>query len=207
MAKIKISENGPYTVENLQKLTDSKNTEFENKEVIALCRCGASNNKPYCDGSHASAGFSGEKERKEQPAINEFEGKQITVVDNSGVCCHAGACVTGSPEVFFTRDQDGKRISNPDMGEKENTIQTIRKCPSGALTYKANHKFIDDYFSDEEISIAKNGPLHVRGGIELDDESKKELNSENHYTLCRCGASRNKPFCDGVHKVINFSGD
>lgn len=206
MAKIKISENGPYTVENLQKLTDSNNTEFENKEEIALCRCGASDNKPYCDGAHTNTGFSGKKERKEQPAINEFEGKEITVVDNSGVCCHAGACVSGSPGVFFTRGQDGKRISNPDKGEKENIIQTIKKCPSGALAYKANHKFIDDYFLDEEISIAKNGPLHVRGGIELDDQSKNELNSENHYTLCRCGASRNKPFCDGVHKTINFIG-
>jgi len=206
MGKIKISEDGPYMVENLQKLTDSNDTEFENKEMIALCRCGASKSKPFCDGSHTDTGFSGKKEREEKFETNEFKGKQITVLDNSGVCCHAGECVSGSPEVFFSR-KEGKRISNPDNGDKENIVQTIRKCPSGALTYKIDNELFDEYFSDEEIFISKDGPLHVRGGVDLDDGSKDELNSKKHYTLCRCGASNNKPFCDGIHKMINFNGD
>ncbi len=206
MAKIEIKENGPYTIKNLEKLTDSKNTESGNKKVIALCRCGASRNKPFCDGAHVNTGFSGKKERKEKHETNEFEGKEITVVDNPGICCHAGECVKGAPEVFFSREGN-KRVSNPDNGDKEKVIQTIRKCPSGSLAYKIDNDLYDEYFSEEEIFIAKDGPLHIRGGIELDDDSGKELISRDHYTLCRCGASRNKPFCDGTHKTINFGGN
>ncbi len=203
MAKIEINENGPYMIKDLEKLTGSINTEPENKTVIALCRCGASRNKPFCDGTHVNTGFSGEKERKKKHETNEFVGKDITVVDNPGICCHAGECVHGAREVFFSREGN-KRISHPDNGDKEKIIQTIRKCPSGSLAYKIDNDVYDEYFSEEEIFIAKDGPLHIRGGVELDDESGKELISREHYTLCRCGASSNKPFCDGIHKQINF---
>lgn len=203
MAKIEISKDGPFIVKQLNKLTSSQG-EFEVKEQIALCRCGASKNKPYCDGSHISAKFSGEKQRDEEYETLEFKGEKLTVVDNIGICCHAGECVKGAPKAFFTFD-GSKRISKPDEDAKENIIQTIRKCPSGSLAYKLNGKLYDEYFSQEEIFISKNGPLHIRGGIQLDDPATKELVSKEHYTLCRCGASKNKPFCDGTHKKINFT--
>lgn len=202
MAKIEISKDGPFIVKNLNKLTSSAK-KFEPKEQIALCRCGASKNKPYCDGSHVAAKFIGDKERTQKYETNEFKGEKLTVVDNIGICCHAGECVKGSPKTFFSW-QGQKRISNPDADTKESIIETIRKCPSGSLAYKLDDKLHDEYFNEQEIFIGKDGPLHVRGGVELDDDASKELISKEHYTLCRCGASKNKPFCDGSHKKINF---
>ena len=205
MASIDISKNGPYIVKELHKVTNSEK-EFEKKEQQALCRCGDSKNKPYCDGSHQSNNFSGKKERTETYDTAEFKGKEITIMDNVGICCHAGECTKGAPEVFFTHENK-KRISHPDKGDKEKTINVIRKCPSGSLAYKLSEKLYDQYFSEEEIFIAKDGPLHVRGGVALNGDSAKELVSKEHYALCRCGKSKNKPFCDGTHFKVGFKGD
>ncbi len=202
MAKIDASENGPYIVTNLNKLTHSNNEPLETKEVMALCRCGASKTKPFCDGAHAINGFSSKKEREETYPEEEFVGKDITIVDNVGICAHAGECVKGAPDTFFTHE-DNKRVSHPDNDGKEKIINTIKKCPSGSLAYKVDGKLEDQYFSEEEIVITKYGPLHVRGSVEFDNS---ELVSKEHYTLCRCGASKNKPFCDGMHAKTGFKG-
>ena len=135
---IDISPNGPYIVKNLIKLTNQKK-ELETKEVTALCRCGSSNNKPFCDGTHAKINFDDKKERTETYETNEFEGKDLTIADNPGICSHAGFCDGGSPKVFFSWENK-KRISNPNNEEKEKIIKTIRKCPSGSLAYKIDGK-------------------------------------------------------------------
>ncbi|HIJ11110.1 TPA: hypothetical protein HA278_03565, partial [Candidatus Woesearchaeota archaeon] len=189
MASITPTKNGPYIVKGLDKLTNPAK-EFPTQEEQALCRCGHSKNKPFCDGSHVAAKFSGVKIRKETYDTIEFKGKEVTVVDNIGICAHAGECTKGVPNVFFSWEGEN-RISNPDKGDKEKIIATIRKCPSGSLAYKLDGKLHDKYFSEEEIFISKNGPLHIRGGVKLDDKSSKELISKEHYTLCRCGASKN----------------
>ena len=76
---IDIPEKGPFLVKGLKKLTDAQNNPVEmEKEVIALCRCGASKSKPFCDGAHSEIGFSGEKERQETYDTREFEGKELT---------------------------------------------------------------------------------------------------------------------------------
>ena len=200
---IDIPEKGPFIVKNLQRLTDAEGNAVEMaKEVIALCRCGASKNKPFCDGTHTEIGFTGAKEREETYPVKEFVGGELTVVDDIGICCHAGECVDGAPEAFFAWDGD-ERITKPDAETKERIIETIRKCPSGSLAYKVDGELLDEFFSEAEIFISKDGPLHVRGGVEL---TGAEVASKNHYTLCRCGASKNKPFCDGAHKEAGFEG-
>lgn len=203
---INIAQDGPFLIENLELLSDTNGTEYEKKDKMALCRCGASQNKPFCDGSHVAVEFSGKKDRAEKYDTLEFAGDEITVVDNIGICSHAGECVKNSPSVFFSWEGE-KRISNPNETSKDEIIETIKKCPSGSLAYKLDHKLHDEYFSREEIFIEKDGPLHVRGGIALTGDSSKELISKEHFTLCRCGASKNKPFCDGTHKKINFKAD
>jgi CDGSH-type Zn-finger protein len=200
---IDISDKGPFIVKNLQRLTDAQDQPVAMaKEVIALCRCGASKNKPFCDGAHADIGFSGDKEREETYPAREFVDGDLTIVDNIGVCCHAGECVHGAPGAFFEWDGD-ERISVPSGEAREKIIEIIRKCPSGSLAYKLNGELQDDFFSEAEVFIEKDGPLHVRGGIVLNGV---EVVSQNHYTLCRCGASKNKPFCDGAHKEAGFKG-
>lgn len=199
---IDISPNGPFIVNDLNKLTNSKQ-DLETKKVIALCRCGSSKNKPFCDGTHSKINFNDKKERSETYTTNEFVGKDLTVVDNIGICSHAGFCVRGSPKAFFSWEGK-KRISNPDKDDKEKIIGTIRQCPSGSLAYKIDGNLLDEYFSEPEIFISQNGPLHIRGNITLNDKSSSELISKEHYTLCRCGSSKNKPFCDGTHKKAEF---
>lgn len=199
---IDISPNGPYIVKNLIKLTNQKK-ELETKEVTALCRCGSSNNKPFCDGTHAKINFDDKKERIETYETNEYEGKDLTIADNPGICSHAGFCDGGSPKVFFSWENK-KRICNPNNEEKEKIIETIRKCPSGSLAYKLDGKLFDEFFSNPEIFISQNGPLHIRGNINLNDKSSSELISKEHFTLCRCGSSKNKPFCDGAHRKVGF---
>lgn len=200
---VDISEKGPFIVKNLKRLTDAQDQPIEmEKDVIALCRCGASANKPFCDGTHRDIGFTGELEREETYATKEFAGDELTIIDNIGVCCHAGECVQGAEEVFFEWDGD-ERISLPNAADKEKVIEVIRKCPSGSLAYRLKGELQDEFFAEPEIFVSADGPLHVRGGVALNGG---ETQSGNHYTLCRCGASKNKPFCDGAHKEAGFKG-
>ncbi|MFT5367561.1 MAG: CDGSH-type Zn-finger protein [Candidatus Latescibacterota bacterium] len=200
---IDIADKGPFIVKNLKRLFDDQNQPIEMaKDVIALCRCGASKNKPFCDGTHKDIGFTGALEREETYETKEYAGAELTIVDNIGICCHAGACVNGIPSVFFEWEGE-ERVSVPDAEDKEKIIEIIRQCPSGSLAYRLNSELQDEYFSESEIVISKDGPLHVRGKIALNEG--KPL-STDHYTLCRCGASKNKPFCDGAHKEAGFKG-
>jgi CDGSH-type Zn-finger protein len=200
---IDVPESGPFLVKGLQKLTDAQDQPIEMaKDVIALCRCGASKNKPFCDGTHKDIGFNGAMERQESYPVREYEGEELTVVDDIGICCHAGACVEGAPEAFFKWEGD-ERVSAPDDCEREKIIATIRQCPSGSLAYKLDGKTHNEFFSEPEIFVSQDGPLHVRGGVVMNEHTPP---TTDHYTLCRCGASKNKPYCDGAHKEAGFKG-
>jgi CDGSH-type Zn-finger protein/uncharacterized Fe-S cluster protein YjdI len=118
------------------------------------------------------------------------------------MCAHAGACVDGAPETFFTKE-DGRRVSHPDASPAELVIATIKQCPSGSLLYKLRGKLVDDYFTETEVRVEKDGPYHVHVA-KLSGENQPA--TDNHYTLCRCGASLNKPFCDGMHSKVKFEG-
>jgi CDGSH-type Zn-finger protein len=178
---IDVAEKGPFLVKGSVLYTDAEGNEIvTEKDAVALCRCGASKNKPFCDGTHSDIGFTGEKVRTETYPTQEFEGDELTVVDNIGVCCHAGACVTGVPDVVFEWDGD-ERISVPEADDIEKIIDVIRQCPSGSLVYKLNGELQDEYFSDPEIFVSEDGPLHVRGGIMFNDKDQPVTIS--HYTF------------------------
>ena len=140
---IKLSRNGPYLV-IVDDLTNSKGERLNGSRGVALCRCGASNGKPFCDGSHLRIGFSDERCTDHTP---------------DGVVDYRGAAVVGPCEVH---------------------------APS--------------------IRIARNGPYEVQG-FDLDIETWSEGASPERFTLCRCGGSKNKPFCDGTHRSIKFQDD
>ncbi|HXC02786.1 MAG TPA: CDGSH iron-sulfur domain-containing protein [Opitutaceae bacterium] len=195
--------NGPLKVERIQALKNDRGEIIDTDESIFLCRCGASKNKPYCDGSHEAAGFSDRRLRTEKSSVSEFAGKEITVVDDFSLCAHAGECVDGAPETFFTKGPGG-RVSHPDSSPAEQVIAAIRRCPSGALLYKWRGKLVHEYSNDTGVRIEKDGPLHVHQA-KLNGEAKPA--TQDHYTLCRCGASLNKPFCDGMHAKIKFQAD
>jgi CDGSH-type Zn-finger protein len=197
---IAVMKNGPYMIRGLEHLKNSEGKELPVQPVVALCRCGASKKKPYCDGSHIGIGFSGEKDpNREAGKVNEWKGKGITIVDNTDVCCRDMSCVNNLPRVFAEE--------NPDAASIKEIIDTIKKCPSGALTYKMGGRHCQAFNRQPDITIAKNGPLQVVGGIRLKDEAGSKPACPEHYTLCRCGHSKNKPFCDASHLDIGFKDD
>ncbi len=169
---------------------------------IAYCRCGGSQKKPFCDGTHRSNGFSDRKlADPAKDARRSYAGRRITILDNRALCAHVGYCTDGLAKVFRHHD---KPWIEPDGAAVDEIIATIRKCPSGALSYAIDGVEAEAPGRPPAISVTKDGPYAVTGGIELQGADFGEGASREHYTLCRCGASRNKPFCDGSHWDAQF---
>ncbi len=208
MSKEKISitpsQHGPYVVKNVDELTESTGRAVAvHQSVITLCRCGESNNKPFCDGTHGKIGFTSEKkEGRVQRRHDVYQGKAVTIHDDRGICSHAGFCTDGLPAVF----QMGKEPwIDPNGASKDDIIKTIKKCPSGALSFEVDGDRVTNYHDHPLIKITENGPYYVEGSIDLMTDDK--LESNEHYALCRCGYSKNKPFCDGTHWYEKFIDD
>jgi CDGSH-type Zn-finger protein len=199
-AEITPIENGPLKAQGIKALKNARGEVVDASETMFLCRCGASKNKPYCDGSHETVHFSSRRVRRADGPVSEFAGKEVTVVDNVGLCAHAGYCVDGAPRTFFTKGKGG-RVSHPDASDTADVIAAIRRCPSGALLYKHGGKLVHEYSAGTEVMVEKDGPLLVQRAA-LNGASPA---TTDHYTLCRCGASLNKPFCDGTHANVGFS--
>ena len=201
---IKPAPDGPYLVKNLQRFSNRKGA-IEAPATMALCRCGGSDNKPFCDGTHARIGFSSAKLEGHVAAKREdYEGEKVTIHDNRGVCAHAGRCTDGLPGVFRLKQEPW---IDPREGPAEEIIETIRECPSGALSYTLDGVEHRDRDADPAIFVSPDGPYVVTGGPELLDTTRGEGASTEHFTLCRCGGSKNKPFCDGSHWHNNFTDE
>jgi CDGSH-type Zn-finger protein len=197
--------NGPYLVMNLRALKNSKGETLATRPVVALCRCGGSKLKPYCDGTHATIDFTSAKSPDRTPdRLDAYAGEAITVRDNRGTCCHYGNCTTTLPAVFGER---AGGFVDPNAASKEEIIEVVRACPSGALGYALDGVDYAGESRPPEIFVSHNGPYYVRGGIELHNTQRNEGASREHYALCRCGHSKNKPFCDGTHWWIKFTDD
>ena len=199
---ISCSKNGPMIVKGLENFIDSDGQRLETKAAMGLCRCGASKNKPWCDGTHKDIGFSDElsADRTEDKATR-YEGREVIIVNNPLLCSVAEYCHRELESVFNMHNDPW---INPDGDTLENIRAVIEKCPSGALSYLINGQPQPVSDCEATITIEKNGPLRITGGIELKDTNWGQGASQEHYTLCRCGASKNKPFCDGSHQAINF---
>ena len=202
---IELVVNGPFLVKNVKDFRNSRGDTIKTKLVMALCRCGGSSNKPFCDGTHQKIGFSSDKSDDRVPdKLDTHVGNKITIHDNRGVCAHAGFCTDNSPAVF---NAENEPWIDPAADDPEKTARTIRMCPSGALSYTKDGVLYKDRDREPAITVSKNGPYYVVGGIESKDPTGLKPESKEHYTLCRCGASKNKPFCNGAHWDINFKDD
>lgn len=198
---IKVSKNGPYIVKDLKTLRNSKGVFIETKPVMSLCRCGESAKMPFCDGTHVENDFSGEKEKDRVPdRVDTYVGKHISIHRNRDVCSHVGHCIRNLPSVF---KKGREPWADPDAVDPEEIAKLIRTCPSGALSYTVNGKLYKDYSYGPEIFVLKDGPYNITG-VRLDDSDGSVPETQDHYALCRCGASRNKPFCDGRHSTDKF---
>jgi uncharacterized Fe-S cluster protein YjdI len=136
---------------------------------------------------------------------NEYSNGEITVKWKPEVCIHAGECVKGSPEVFNPKEKPWVQIEGSTTEEIQKTID---KCPSGALSYHIEgSEESGETATLIRIKASKNGPYLVSGKLELEDRDGNVQVCEGKTTaLCRCGASGNKPFCDGSHTNVRFYG-
>jgi CDGSH-type Zn-finger protein len=197
-----INSDRPQQIENLQ---NSKGEPISKVVSVALCRCGGSKSKPFCDGTHGPSHFS--SENTSPPSVpdkrKDYSGKSITVHDNRRVCSHSAECLRNLESVF---NLEQRPWINPDQSTMESVINTVKKCPSGALSYSIDgveHR--DQSERKPTVIVDKNGPYRVEGGIELIGVENWAVGaSKEHFALCRCGASNNKPFCDGTHLSIRF---
>ncbi len=210
--QIQSQTNGPYLVTNVENLTNWLGERLPVRPQMALCRCGRSQLKPFCDGTHTEIGFAAEKDPQRVPDRRDtYVGQQVTVMDNRGICQHSGFCTDRLATAFHLGEEP---FVTPSGGRMDEIIRAVRGCPSGALSYgidgvEARDEV--DYHDKREpaIEVSRDGPCRVSGGITLvegdsADEPRNEGASREHYALCRCGQSQNKPFCSGMHWYVDF---
>ncbi|MEO0896502.1 MAG: (4Fe-4S)-binding protein [Bacteroidota bacterium] len=137
----------------------------------------------------------------------EYTNGELTVVWKAHKCIHSEICVKTLPKVYDPKARPWIKPENASTKELQNQIS---KCPSGALTYYMNgEKPMEESTvptADCRVDVLENGPLMVTGTITVVDKDGNETLKENKSFLCRCGASSNKPYCDGAHKKIEFKG-
>ena len=206
------AENGPYLVTNVTVLRTPLGEELPVPPQLALCRCGASALKPFCDGSHATSGFTGGKDPNRVPDQRDsYPGQQVTIFDNRGTCQHSGLCTDRLPTAFRT---DAEPFVAPSGGRLDELVRAVRDCPSGALSLAFDGEEARDLVDwhgarERAIEVTQDGPYRVTGAIPLTgpdgaDVPRAAGSSREHYALCRCGHSRNKPFCSGMHWYVEF---
>ena len=210
--RIHVAKNGPYLVTNARRVLDGLGIETATTPLTALCRCGRSERKPFCDGTHARIGFTDAKDPDRVPDQRDtYVGQQVTVLDNRGICQHSGYCTDRLSTVFHSGEEP---FVTPSGGRMDEIIRAVRDCPSGALSYavdgrEAREETDHHGIREPTITVTANGPYRITGGIVLSDHTgaehpRAEGASREHYALCRCGHSRNKPFCSGAHYYVDF---
>ncbi|OOG37804.1 CDGSH iron-sulfur domain-containing protein [Rhodanobacter sp. C05] len=221
-ARVKISKNGPYLVSGglpLHKETigtneDAESTKWEKgqqyaaDEQYALCRCGHSANKPFCDGTHAKVDFDGSETASRQPYLEQAQvirGPTMSLTDVEGLCAFARFCDPHGQVWNLVNQTD-------DPSAAKHFVSQTCACPSGRLVAwdNATGKPIEPALEPsigliEDPAQNCSGPIWLRGGVQLIGADGFEYEVRNRMTLCRCGESQNKPFCDGTHASMGFS--
>lgn len=223
--KIVIVKDGPYLVSGntpLDKetiLADEngcsskweKGKDYPLKESYSLCRCGKSEHKPYCDGSHLVTHFDG-TETANTKSYNELaqtiEGPGLDLKDVKEFCANARFCDKEEGVWKLTQGLSGDKKS------RDLAIEECSNCPSGRLVAidKKTGETIEPKFKPSiglvEDPMAKvSGPLWVKGGIPIESAEGVNYEVRNRVTLCRCGKSHNKPYCDGSHIKTKFNDE
>jgi CDGSH-type Zn-finger protein len=220
-AKIQIAKDGPYMVSGalpMSKQTIGTNSAGESVKWIAgqaypvlatyaLCRCGQSATKPYCDGTHKKIKFDGTETASREPYQRQakvMQGPTLSLTDVEQLCAFARFCDPHG-QVWNLVDE----TDHP--GARKNFVRQVGDCPSGRLVAwdNATGKSIEPTF-EPSIGLIEDpanqcaGPVWLRGGIEVIGSDGFHYEVRNRVTLCRCGASKSKPFCDGTHAAIKF---
>lgn len=212
---IKILKNGPYEVKGLpldKAIVVSgrdgipekwkKGPALKHDKVYHLCRCGRSGGKPFCDGTHASVKFNGKETAPRRAYLDMAEatiGPGLMLTDAEGLCAVGLFCHRAGDAWTLT-----ERSADPKA--RRAAIQEACDCPSGRLTAwdTRTGKPIEPALKPgislvEDPRRKASGPLWVKGGVKIRSSKGGSYETRNRVTLCRCGRSANKPFCDGSH--------
>jgi CDGSH-type Zn-finger protein len=212
---IEITANGPYRVSAGVPLKEMAPVHTFNGEPIAwhtlreldageasydLCRCGQSSTKPYCDKTHLRIPFNGAETANKAPYLERarLSAHDDQVLADDGRCIGAGFCNTRNRSVWrlFAGAED--------PAERQLMQEMVWRCPSGRIALFQLDGTPNEPDLPAEIAVLPGGPLWIRGGLQIIDSSQEPLERLNRLTLCRCGQSRNKPFCDGHHSALHF---
>jgi len=208
-SRITLKEDGPFIVENPPPLFGSDGERIETKAKAPLCRCGHSGNKPFCDGTHREKGWSSAPDRSnirnhENRYEATVEGTAVVVSYTPVLCSHAATCVKRAGAAFEP-GRDPWIV--PEKSDLAGLYAAVAGCPSGALRLAVGGAEDRHITSDtRSIHVEKDGPYHV-SNVPLDAEFNGVKASPAKYTLCRCGLSDNKPFCDGSHHDAEWKDD
>lgn len=214
--KIKVLPDGPLLVTDvdlcrvgIEKNQWKRPTRFtdpsglEHDDSYALCRCGHSSNKPFCDGTHKRVEWDPTETADRRPTAErrkEYAGDGVAMTDDKSLCWHAGFCVREFGKAW---DLIGEAETDADQARVR---QMIQDCPSGRLQY---HEPAGSAPVEAErarrIAVIDDGPLYVQGGVAVEGSDGEAYERLHRMSLCRCGASKNKPYCDGTHAEIGFS--
>jgi uncharacterized Fe-S cluster protein YjdI len=142
---------------------------------------------------------------KVNPTKKTYESNELVVEWQPSLCIHSEKCWRGLPEVFR---KDKKPWVNTDGADDQRIMEQLKSCPSGALSgyWKNQKQEPENERASTKIEVSKNGPLMVKGNIEIKHSNGKNERKENVTAFCRCGSSGNKPFCDGSHSIVGFEG-
>jgi len=199
---IEVAKDGPYLVTGPCRVLDARGAEMPTRATFALCRCGNSSRKPFCDGTHAKIAFSG---RRFAAAVNDavelHRGRRITIHDNRAICAHSGVCTDNLSAVFRLGTEPW---IDSDAAAPDAIVAIVNRCPSGALSYSVDGVPPAGTPRERAITCSQDGPYYVTGDVALKTGDGLAPPFSDRYTLCRCGGSKNKPFCDGTHWAIGF---
>ncbi len=141
-------------------------------------------------------------EPRTQGPTRTYEGEHIRVFWDATRCIHTGLCLMAEPGVFDLRRRPWVDVT---AAEAEAIAAAIRLCPTGALRYEGKGDFPDEApDAPTTIEMKPNGPMLVRGRVQIRDRLGRVITDEPRVALCRCGSSQNKPFCDNSHRLVGF---
>ena len=219
--RVVVTKNGPYLVSGsvpMARQTIVADQEggseqwreshpFAPQESYALCRCGHSANKPFCDGTHKKIGFDGTETASRQPYREQaqlMQGPALALSDAESLCAFARFCDPNG--------QVWKQVERTDEAQvRAMFVRQVNNCPSGRLVAWDNatgksieHPLPVSIGVIEDPVEGVSGPLWLRGAIPVIAADGFAYEVRNRVTLCRCGASKHKPFCDGSHAAVKF---
>ena len=134
--------------------------------------------------------------------IHQYRGQSVLVTYDAKRCIHAAECVHGLPSVF---DPQARPWVDPDGAAADEVLTVVTRCPTGALQVeRLDGGAAETVPEANTITVAADGPLYVRGDVEVIDSDGAAVVRDTRVALCRCGASKNKPYCDGSHAEAAF---